>query len=304
MSLKEAPRQQYKPNTPIEIFQPDGVIDNKPGPGESNDSVQEYFNIIRRIPLLTPEQEVDLAKRKDNGDSFAKEKLTNSNLRLVVSIARKYHDDGIDLSDLIQEGNFGLMKAVEKYDWRRGNRFTTHATWWIRQSITRAIADQGRTIRIPVYMIENINRFLKSSRKLMQELGREPTPEEIAKDLGINPEKILEIERIYQRPLSLDAPVGDEKDTDTKNFIGDGSFGNPFDTVALTIRSENIAKALGGLSEREREVIEFRFGLGGKPPKTLEELGERFGVTRERMRQVEAKVLDRISNSPIAETLK
>ncbi len=262
--------------------------------GSVSDPVRMYLKEIGRIPLLTFDQEIDLAKRVEKGEVAAKKKLINSNLRLVVSIAKKYIGRGLTLLDLIQEGNQGLIRAVEKYDWRRGFKFSTYATWWIRQSVTRAIADQARTIRIPVHMVENINRFLRSQRKLMQELGREPTPEEVAKVLGIEPDKALEIIKISQNPASLEAPVGDEEDSRLGDFISDSSAPTLFDSASRELLKEQVDQVLGTLSDRERRVLKERFGLDDGRPKTLEEVGRMFQVTRERIRQIEAKALRKL----------
>jgi len=262
--------------------------------GSVSDPVRMYLKEIGRIPLLTFEQEIDLAKRVEKSEAAAKKKLINSNLRLVVSIAKKYIGRGLTLLDLIQEGNQGLIRAVEKYDWRRGYKFSTYATWWIRQSVTRAIADQARTIRIPVHMVENINRFLRSQRKLMQELGREPTPEEVAKVLGIEPDKALEIIKISQNPASLEAPVGDEEDSRLGDFISDSSAPTLFDSASRELLKEQVDQVLGTLSDRERRVLKERFGLDDGRPKTLEEVGRMFQVTRERIRQIEAKALRKL----------
>lgn len=262
--------------------------------GTVSDPVRMYLKEIGRVPLLTFEQEISLAKRSEKGDKEAKRVLTTSNLRLVVSIAKKYVGRGLTLLDLIQEGNQGLIRAVEKYDWRRGFKFSTYATWWIRQSITRAIADQARTIRIPVHMVENINRFLRTSRKLTQELGREPSPEEVAKALGIDVDKALEIIKISQEPASLESPVGDEEDSRLGDFIHDTTAPTLFDTASRELLKEQVDQVLGTLSDRERRVLEERFGLKDGRPKTLEEVGKMFAVTRERIRQIEAKALRKL----------
>lgn len=262
--------------------------------GTISDPVRMYLKEIGRIPLLNFEQEISLAKRVEKGDKEAKKILINSNLRLVVSIAKKYVGRGLTLLDLIQEGNQGLIRAVEKYDWRRGYKFSTYATWWIRQSITRAIADQARTIRIPVHMVENINRFLRASRRLMQELGREPTPEEVAKVLGIDPEKAREIIKISQEPASLESPVGDEEDSRLGDFIHDTTAPTLFDSATRELLKEQVEQVLSTLSDRERKVLEERFGLKDGKPKTLEEVGRMFAVTRERIRQIEAKALRKL----------
>ncbi|MCL5010066.1 MAG: RNA polymerase sigma factor RpoD, partial [Patescibacteria group bacterium] len=262
--------------------------------GTVSDPVRMYLKEIGRIPLLTFADEIDLAKKVEKGTGRQKKKIITSNLRLVVSIAKKYVGRGLTLLDLIQEGNQGLIRAVEKYDWRRGFKFSTYATWWIRQSITRAIADQARTIRIPVHMVENINRFLRASRKLMQELGREPTPEEVAKALDIEPAKALEIIKISQEPASLESPVGDEEDSRLGDFIHDASAPTLFDAASRELLKEQVEEVLQTLSDRERRVLEERFGLKDGRPKTLEEVGRMFAVTRERIRQIEAKALRKL----------
>lgn len=262
--------------------------------GTVSDPVRMYLKEIGRIPLLNFEQEISLAKRVEKADKKAKKILIISNLRLVVSIAKKYVGRGLTLLDLIQEGNQGLIRAVEKYDWRRGFKFSTYATWWIRQSITRAIADQARTIRIPVHMVENINRFLRTSRRLMQELGREPTPEEVARVLGIEPDKALEIIKISQEPASLETPVGDEEDSRLGDFVHDSTAPTLFDSASRELLKEQVEEVLRTLSDRERRVLEERFGLKDGKPKTLEEVGKMFMVTRERIRQIEAKALRKL----------
>lgn len=272
--------------------------------GTVSDPVRMYLKEIGRIPLLNFDQEIALAKRVEKSDREAKKTLITSNLRLVVSIAKKYVGRGLTLLDLIQEGNQGLIRAVEKYDWRRGYKFSTYATWWIRQSITRAIADQARTIRIPVHMVENINRFLRASRKLMQELGREPTPEEVAKVLGIEPDKALEIIKISQEPASLESPVGDEEDSRLGDFIHDTSAPTLFDAASKELLKEQVEQVLATLSDRERRVLEERFGLKDGRPKTLEEVGRMFAVTRERIRQIEAKALRKLRHPSKGNKLK
>ncbi len=272
--------------------------------GTVSDPVRMYLKEIGRIPLLKFADEISLAKRVEKGDREAKKTLINSNLRLVVSIAKKYVGRGLTLLDLIQEGNQGLIRAVEKYDWRRGYKFSTYATWWIRQSITRAIADQARTIRIPVHMVENINRFLRASRKLMQDLGREPTPEEVAKTLGIEPEKALEIIKISQEPASLETPVGDEEDSRLGDFIHDATAPTLFDTASRELLKEQVEQVLSTLSDRERRVLIERFGLKDGKPKTLEEVGRIFAVTRERIRQIEAKALRKLRHPSRGNKLK
>ncbi len=272
--------------------------------GNVSDPVRMYLKEIGRIPLLNFDQEIELAKRVEKGEMDAKQMLINSNLRLVVSIAKKYIGRGLSLLDLIQEGNQGLIRAVEKYDWRRGFKFSTYATWWIRQSVTRAIADQARTIRIPVHMVENINRFLRMSRKLMQELGREPSPEEVAQALGIEPEKALEIIKISQNPASLEAPVGDEEDSKLGDFLFDTAAPTLFDSASRELLKEQVEEVLATLSDRERKVLEERFGLKDGRPKTLEEVGKLFVVTRERIRQIEAKALRKLRHPSRGNKLK
>jgi len=290
----ESVAQQQEDQKPIEDLEKELEALTVLTEGSVSDPVRMYLKEIGRIPLLTFDEEIELAKRVENGDARAKQKLINSNLRLVVSIAKKYIGRGLSLLDLIQEGNQGLIRAVEKYDWRRGYKFSTYATWWIRQSVTRAIADQARTIRIPVHMVENINRFLRSQRKLMQELGREPTPEEVAKVLGIEPDKALEIIKISQNPASLEAPVGDEEDSRLGDFIHDTSAPTLFDSASRELLKEQVDQVLGTLSDRERRVLVERFGLNDGRPKTLEEVGRMFQVTRERIRQIEAKALRKL----------
>lgn len=269
-----------------------------------SDPVRMYLKEIGRIPLLTFDEEVDLAKRIENGEEAARKKLVESNLRLVVSIAKKYVGRGMTLLDLIQEGNQGLIRAVEKYDWKKGFKFSTYATWWIRQAITRAIADQARTIRIPVHMVENINRFMRVQRRLMQELGRQPTPEEIAVELDIEPEKAREIIKISQQPASLDTPVGDEEDSYLGDFIYDITAPTLFDTASRGLLKEQLGSVLGTLSDREKRVLEERFGLRDGKPKTLEEVGKMFAVTRERIRQIEAKALRKLRHPSRGNKLK
>jgi RNA polymerase primary sigma factor len=272
--------------------------------GVTTDPVRMYLREIGRIPLLKPVEEIALAQKIEKGDRKSKKKLTESNLRLVVSIAKKYVMRGLSLLDLIQEGNQGLIRAVEKYDWRKGYKFSTYATWWIRQAITRAIADQARTIRIPVHMVENINRFMRAQRKLMQELGRQPSPEEIAEVLEIDPEKAREIIKISQQPASLDTPVGDEEDSSLGDFIHDITAATLYDTASRGLLKEQLGQVLGTLSDRERRVLEERFGLRDGKPKTLEEVGKMFAVTRERIRQIEAKALRKLRHPSRGNKLK
>jgi RNA polymerase primary sigma factor len=261
-----------------------------------SDPVRMYLREIGRIPLLTRDQEIDLAQRTDAGDIRAKEKLTSSNLRLVVSIAKKYIGRGMSFLDLIQEGNKGLIRAVEKYNWKKGFKFSTYATWWIRQAITRAIADQARTIRIPVHMVETINKLIRISRKLMQTLGREPSPEEIAEVMEITPDKVREILKISQKTTSLETPIGDDEDSYLGDFIEDTKQASPYELTSQRLLRENIEEVLSALSDRESKVLEMRFGLRGAKPMTLEEVGREFGVTRERIRQIEAKALRKLKH--------
>jgi RNA polymerase primary sigma factor len=261
-----------------------------------SDPVRMYLKEIGRIPLLTREEEISLAKRVDKGERQAKMKLITSNLRLVISIAKKYVGRGMSFLDLIQEGNKGLIRAVEKYDWTKGYKFSTYATWWIRQAITRAIADQARTIRIPVHMVETINKMVRTSRKLMQELGRQPAAEEIAHEMGIEESKVRHVMKISQKTTSLETPIGDEEDSYLGDFIADESQASPYDLTSKKLLRENLDEVLNSLSEREAKVLKMRFGLGGKRPMTLEEVGKEFGVTRERIRQIEAKALRKLKH--------
>ena len=268
-----------------------------------SDPVRMYLKEIGRIPLLKFEDEISLAKRYEKGDRKAKKKLIESNLRLVVSIAKKYIGRGMSLLDLIQEGNQGLIRAVEKYDWRKGYKFSTYATWWIRQAITRAIADQARTIRIPVHMVETINRFVRASRRLMQELGREPSPEEIAKVMEVDVTKVREIMKVSQEPTSLETPVGDEEDSHLGDFISDPG-PTPYDQTSRQLLKEHMEEVLATLSDREKRVLILRFGLEDGRPRTLEEVGAQFGVTRERIRQIEAKALRKLRHPSRSKKLK
>ena len=263
----------------------------------ADDSVRLYLREIGKIPLLTPEEEADLAQRVIKGDKKAKDKLAEANMRLVVSIAKRYSGRGLDLLDLIQEGNTGLLRAVEKFDPSKGFKFSTYATWWIRQAITRAIADQARTIRIPVHMVETINKVLRATRKLTQELNREPTVEEIAKEMDMEPEKIEYVMKIKQDIASLDQSVGrdgDDEDSVLGDFVEDEERISPEDSAANQILKEQLASIISTLSEREQKIIKLRFGIGGGRPHTLEEVGAEFSVTRERIRQIEAKALSKL----------
>jgi RNA polymerase primary sigma factor len=271
--------------------------------GYLSDPVRMYLREIGRVSLLTYEEEVSLAKRVEKGDKKAREKLINANLRLVVSIAKKYVNRGLTLLDLIEEGNIGLMRAVAKYDWRRGYKFSTYATWWIRQAITRAIADQARTIRIPVHMVETINKFNRISRKLMQELGREPTPEEVALEMEVPVEKVREIIKVSQEPASLEAPVGEEEDSRLGDFIQDAA-ASPSDQATQALLKDHIREMLDTLSPREAKVLEYRFGLEDGKQRTLEEVGKEFGVTRERIRQIEAKAIRKLRHPTRAKKLR
>lgn len=261
---------------------------------ESTDPVRQYLREIGKFPLLDAEEEIELAKNFEKGMKRAKDKLIESNLRLVVSISKKYIGRGLSLLDLIQEGNQGLIRAVEKYDWRRGFKFSTYATWWIRQAITRAIADQARTIRIPVHMVETINKLYRTSQRLMQELGREPTPEEIGAELELPADRVREIFKISQEVTSLNTPVGEDEDSTLGDFIPDEKNSSPVDQASRQLLKDHLEEVLSTLSEREAKVLTLRFGLDGGQQRTLEEVGKVFGVTRERIRQIEAKALRKL----------
>jgi RNA polymerase primary sigma factor len=270
----------------------------------SLDSLRLYLRSIGRVALLTAQEEIVLAKRIERGDITAKEQMVEANLRLVVSIAKGYLGRGLSFLDLIQEGSMGLIRAVEKFDYRRGYKFSTYATWWIRQSVTRAIADKGRTIRIPVHMVEKLNKVIHVERQLVQELGREPTPEEIAAELECSVREVRDILRISQQPVSLEKPIGDEEDTALGDFIEDQTAESPFERASRNLRNENVSRALSVLPRREREVIEMRFGLTGGRPRTLEEVGQAFNVTRERIRQIENHTLKKLESLPEAQRLR
>ena len=280
----------------IDLSVPDGV--------SIEDPVRMYLKEIGKVPLLSAEEEIELAKRMELGDQEAKKRLAEANLRLVVSIAKRYVGRGMLFLDLIQEGNLGLIKAVEKFDYRKGYKFSTYATWWIRQAITRAIADQARTIRIPVHMVETINKLIRVSRQLLQELGREPTPEEIAAEMNMPVERVREISKISQEPVSLETPIGEEEDSHLGDFIQDDNVPVPADAAAFTLLKEQLEEVLGTLTEREQKVLTLRFGLEDGRARTLEEVGKEFNVTRERIRQIEAKALRKLRHPSRSRKLK
>ncbi|MDA8067804.1 MAG: sigma-70 family RNA polymerase sigma factor [Actinomycetota bacterium] len=270
----------------------------------SLDSLRLYLRAIGRVSLLTAQQEVVLARRIERGDMDAKQQMIEANLRLVVSIAKCYLGRGLTFLDLIQEGSMGLIRAVEKFDYRRGYKFSTYATWWIRQAVTRALADKGRTIRIPVHMVERLNKVVHAERQLVQQLGREPTPAEVAAELGTTVREVREVMRMAQQPVSLDKPVGDEDDAELGDFVEDQAAESPFELAAERLRRESLRRVLAALPEREREVIEMRFGLVGERPCTLEEVGRAFNVTRERIRQIETHTLKKLEALPEAQRLR
>lgn len=280
----------------IDLSIPDGV--------SIEDPVRMYLKEIGKVPLLSAEEEIELAKRMELGDQEAKKRLAEANLRLVVSIAKRYVGRGMLFLDLIQEGNLGLIKAVEKFDYRKGYKFSTYATWWIRQAITRAIADQARTIRIPVHMVETINKLIRVSRQLLQELGREPTPEEIAAEMNMPVERVREILKISQEPVSLETPIGEEEDSHLGDFIQDDNVPVPADAAAFTLLKEQLQEVLETLTEREQKVLTLRFGLEDGRARTLEEVGKEFNVTRERIRQIEAKALRKLRHPSRSRKLK
>ena len=280
----------------IDLSVPEGV--------SIEDPVRMYLKEIGKVPLLSAEEEIELAKRMEEGDEAAKKRLAEANLRLVVSIAKRYVGRGMLFLDLIQEGNLGLIKAVEKFDYRKGYKFSTYATWWIRQAITRAIADQARTIRIPVHMVETINKLIRVSRQLLQELGREPQPEEIAEKMDMSVDRVREILKISQEPVSLETPIGDEEDSHLGDFIQDDNVPVPADAAAFTLLKEQLVEVLNTLTDREQKVLRLRFGLDDGRARTLEEVGKEFNVTRERIRQIEAKALRKLRHPSRSRKLK
>ena len=280
----------------IDLSVPDGI--------GLDDPVRMYLKEIGKVPLLSADEEIEYAKRMEEGDEEAKKRLAEANLRLVVSIAKRYVGRGMQFLDLIQEGNLGLIKAVEKYDYRKGFKFSTYATWWIRQAITRAIADQARTIRIPVHMVETINKLVRVQRQLLQELGREPSPEEIAENMDIPVERVREIQKISQEPVSLETPIGEEEDSHLGDFIQDDNVPVPADAAAFTLLKEQLVEVLSTLTDREQKVLRLRFGLDDGRARTLEEVGKEFNVTRERIRQIEAKALRKLRHPSRSRKLK
>ena len=280
----------------LDLSIPDGI--------SIEDPVRMYLKEIGKVPLLSAEEEIELAKRMENGDQEAKKRLAEANLRLVVSIAKRYVGRGMLFLDLIQEGNLGRIKAVEKFDYRKGYKFSTYATWWIRQAITRAIADQARTIRIPVHMVETINKLIRVSRQLLQELGREPTPEEISEEMGMPVDRVREILKISQEPVSLETPIGEEEDSHLGDFIQDDNVPVPAEAASFTLLREQLVEVLGTLTEREQKVLRLRFGLDDGRARTLEEVGKEFNVTRERIRQIEAKALRKLRHPSRSRKLK
>ncbi len=288
----------------IEMSQEDVEDLSVPEGVNIDDHVKMYLKEIGKVPLLEPSEEIELAKRMADGDQEAKKRLSEANLRLVVSIAKRYVGRGMLFLDLIQEGNLGLIKAVEKFNYTKGYKFSTYATWWIRQAITRAIADQARTIRIPVHMVETINKLIRVSRQLLQELGREPTPEEISKELNMSPEKVREIMKIAQEPVSLETPIGEEEDSHLGDFIPDDDAPAPSESASYVLLKEQLLEVLGTLTPREAKVLKLRFGLEDGRARTLEEVGKRFDVTRERIRQIEAKALRKLRHPSRSKKLK
>lgn len=293
---KEDEGEEEEEEIELDLSLPDGV--------NIDDPVRMYLKEIGKVNLLTAEEEIELAKRMEEGDEFAKQRLAEANLRLVVSIAKRYVGRGMLFLDLIQEGNLGLIKAVEKFDYRKGYKFSTYATWWIRQAITRAIADQARTIRIPVHMVETINKLIRVSRQLLQELGRDPLPEEIGAELDMPVEKVREILKISQEPVSLETPIGEEEDSHLGDFIQDDNVPVPADAAAFTLLKEQLVEVLDTLTDREQKVLRLRFGLDDGRARTLEEVGREFSVTRERIRQIEAKALRKLRHPSRSRKLK
>ncbi|MBR3928703.1 MAG: RNA polymerase sigma factor RpoD [Clostridia bacterium] len=290
------PNANVNQDEDLDISVPEGI--------SIDDPVRMYLKEIGKVPLLTAEEEIELAKRMEEGDEDAKHRLSEANLRLVVSIAKRYVGRGMLFLDLIQEGNLGLIKAVDKFDYRKGYKFSTYATWWIRQAITRAIADQARTIRIPVHMVETINKLIRVSRQLLQEYGREPLPEEIAEEMGISEEKVREIIKIAQEPVSLETPIGEEEDSHLGDFLPDDEAPAPADAAAFTLLKEQLMSVLSTLTPREEMVLKLRFGLEDGRQRTLEEVGKEFKVTRERIRQIEAKALRKLRHPSRSRKLK
>ena len=294
LDVDDEPTEEELEN--IEFSVPDGVSIEVP--------VRMYLKEIGKVPLLSADEEVEMAKKMETGDLDARKRLAEANLRLVVSIAKRYVGRGMLFLDLIQEGNLGLIKAVEKFDYRKGYKFSTYATWWIRQAITRAIADQARTIRIPVHMVETINKLIRVQRQLLQELGREPYPEEIAKEMNLPVDRVREIQKISQEPVSLETPIGEEEDSHLGDFIQDDNVPVPAEAAAFTLLKEQLSEVLGTLTDRERKVLELRFGLDDGRARTLEEVGKEFNVTRERIRQIEAKALRKLRHPSRSRKLK
>ncbi len=294
LDVDDEPTEEELEN--IELAVPDGV--------SIEDPVRMYLKEIGKVPLLTAEEEKELAMKMEEGDTEARKRLAEANLRLVVSIAKRYVGRGMLFLDLIQEGNLGLIKAVEKFDYRKGYKFSTYATWWIRQAITRAIADQARTIRIPVHMVETINKLIRVQRQLLQELGREPYPEEIAEKMNLPVERVREIQKISQEPVSLETPIGEEEDSHLGDFIQDDNVPVPAEAAAFTLLKEQLVEVLGTLTEREQKVLRLRFGLDDGRARTLEEVGKEFDVTRERIRQIEAKALRKLRHPSRSRKLK
>ena len=297
---------EFVPDASIEELEEEARSQDVTIPENINveDHVRMYLKEIGKVPLLTADEEIEIAKRMEAGDETAKQQLAEANLRLVVSIAKRYVGRGMLFLDLIQEGNLGLIKAVEKFDYKKGYKFSTYATWWIRQAITRAIADQARTIRIPVHMVETINKLIRVSRQLQQELGRDPQPEEIAKVMGISEDKVREIIKIAQEPVSLETPIGEEEDSHLGDFIPDDDAPAPVDAAAFMLLKEQLSEVLDTLTYRERRVLSLRFGLEDGRARTLEEVGKEFNVTRERIRQIEAKALRKLRHPSRSKKLK